>query len=638
MRSWKVCVTLFLICSAGIASESRLPFGTVFKGQDQFNRLVAKAKAENWKSLPIGDRTAAVGKALVGTRYKHFTLEIDNRIESPSVNFNGMDCWTFFETALGFARMLNEPESNWTPERLLHYIEMDRYRGGQCTGDYLSRLHYLEDWLYDNDRRGLVNDMTRQLGGRSVPHSAREMSVGWRHYRYLASNRSLLGPLARMEANVSSRPLYEIPKSQVARIEPKLQQRRRHWCHFARAKRAPFDGARGAGTAHERRRFAFHARFVTEQFRQSCRGRSALEISVSVRVRQRNPRRAASAIRPIIFLSAIESCADGRQNENGKMKRAKLLASISLYFATTAYCFGETKIRVGHFPNITHAQGVVAHALSRQGKGWFEQRLGSDVKIEWFIYNAGPSAMEAIFAKSIDLTYVGPGPALNAYTKSNGQEIRLIAGAANGGAGLVVQANENLKAPADFRGKKIATPQLGNTQDISCRAWLTEGGLKITQLGGDAQVIPTQNPDQLSLFKARKIDGVWTVEPWLSRLEQEASGKVIVEEKDSPTTVLVSSAKFLNQQRELAKKFASAHAELTEWITKNPEEAQRLIKAELLTETKSDMSPQLIDAAWNRIVFTAVTPRAAVEKFVQNSVRAGFIKTAPDLSKLFENP
>ena len=307
------------------------------------------------------------------------------------------------------------------------------------------------------------------------------------------------------------------------------------------------------------------------------------------------------------------------------MKRVKLLASISLFLATTAYCFGETKIRVGHFPNITHAQGVVAHALSRQGKGWFEQRLGSDVKIEWFIYNAGPSAMEAIFA-------------LNAYTKSNGQEIRLIAGAANGGAGLVVQPDENLKGPADFRGKKIATPQLGNTQDISCRAWLTEGGLKITQLGGDAQVIPTQNPDQLSLFKAKKIDGVWTVEPWLTRLEQEASGKVLVEEKDSPTTVLVSSAKFLNQQRELAKKFANAHAELTEWITKNPEEAQHLIKAELVAETKSDMNPQLIDAAWKRIVFTGVTPHAAVEKFVQNSVKAGFIKTAPDLSKLFENP
>jgi NitT/TauT family transport system substrate-binding protein len=318
------------------------------------------------------------------------------------------------------------------------------------------------------------------------------------------------------------------------------------------------------------------------------------------------------------------------------MKMSILALSILVAAFAVGPVSGETKIRVGHFPNITHAQGVIAHALSRQGKGWFEQRLGADTKIEWFVYNAGPSAMEAIFARSIDLTYVGSGPALNAYTKSNGEEIRLIAGAANGGAGLVVQPDQNLNAPADFRGKKIATPQLGNTQDISCRAWLTEGGLKITQLGGDAQVLPTQNPDQLGLFRGKKIDAVWTVEPWLSRLEQEASGKVIVEEKEVATTILVSSVKFLNEQRELAKKFAQAHAELTEWIVKNPEEAQRLIKAELLEETKSDMSPQVIATAWKRIAFTSEIPRTAVEKFMQNSVRAGFIKTAPDLSKLFQ--
>ena len=318
------------------------------------------------------------------------------------------------------------------------------------------------------------------------------------------------------------------------------------------------------------------------------------------------------------------------------MKIPTLVLSILAAVVTAGPVSGETKIRVGHFPNITHAQGVIAHALSRQGKGWFEQRLGGGTKIEWFVYNAGPSAMEAIFANSIDLSYVGPGPALNAYTKSNGEEIRLIAGAANGGAGLVVQPDQNLNAPSDFRGKKIATPQLGNTQDISCRAWLTEGGLKITQLGGDAQVLPTQNPDQLGLFKQKKVEGVWTVEPWLSRLEQEASGKVIVEEKDAATTVLVSSVKFLNEKRELAKRFAQAHAELTDWVVKNPEEAQRLIKAELLEETKSDMTSQVIASAWKRIVFTSETPSAAVEKFMQNSVRAGFIKTAPDLSKLFE--
>jgi NitT/TauT family transport system substrate-binding protein len=320
------------------------------------------------------------------------------------------------------------------------------------------------------------------------------------------------------------------------------------------------------------------------------------------------------------------------------MKTSLLALSILLTALTASPVSGETKIRVGHFPNITHAQGVVAHALSRQGKGWFEQRLGADTKIEWFVYNAGPSAMEAIFARSIDLTYVGSGPALNAYTKSNGEEIRLIAGAANGGSGLVVQPDQNLNAPADFRGKKIATPQLGNTQDISCRAWLTGGGLKITQLGGDAQVLPTQNPDQLGLFRGKKIDAVWTVEPWLSRLEREAFGKVIVEEKEVATTILISSVKFLNEQRELAKKFAQAHAELTDWIVKNPEEAQRLIKAELLAETKSDMTPEVIASAWKRIVFTSDTPRAAVEKFMQNSVRAGFIKTAPDLAKLFEKP
>src|ERR1041384_2706910 len=182
MRSWRIVVPVLLICSVALAYESRLPFSTVFKGQDQFNRLVAKAKAENWKALPIGERTAAVGQVLVGTRYKHYTLEIDNRIEAPSVNLDAMDCWTFFEISLAFARMLDEPEDKWTPQTMLHYIELDRYRDGNCTGDYLSRLHYLEDWLYDNDRRGLVADLTRELGGRSVPHSAREMSVGWRAY------------------------------------------------------------------------------------------------------------------------------------------------------------------------------------------------------------------------------------------------------------------------------------------------------------------------------------------------------------------------------------------------------------------------------------------------------------------------
>src|SRR6266705_2428437 len=164
-----------------------------------------------------------------------------------------------------------------------------------------------------------------------------------------------------------------------------------------------------------------------------------------------------------------------------KTKLILLLTSAICVLTQTASSDDKVVIRFGHFPNITHAQGVIAHALSRQNKGWFEQRLGPNVEIQWFTYNAGPSAMEAIFARSLDVTYVGQGPALNAHFKSNGEEIRVISGAANAGAALVVKSDSPIKTPADFRGKKIATPQLGNTQDISCRAWLKAQGFKVTQ-------------------------------------------------------------------------------------------------------------------------------------------------------------
>ncbi|MFL6540021.1 MAG: N-acetylmuramoyl-L-alanine amidase-like domain-containing protein [Chthoniobacterales bacterium] len=215
---------LFILASADVrAVESALPFSTVFKGEKRFDQLVARAKEGNWAALPLGQRIATVGQAFVGTPYKNYTLEIDNRIEAPSANLNALDCWTFFEISLAFARLMDEPPENWTPQRFLHYIELDRYRGGECTGEYLSRLHYLEDWLADNDRRGLVEDLTRSLGGVSVPHAAQEMTRGWKHYRYLASNRALLGPLRQMEERVSSRPLYQIPTNRVAAIEPKLR-------------------------------------------------------------------------------------------------------------------------------------------------------------------------------------------------------------------------------------------------------------------------------------------------------------------------------------------------------------------------------------------------------------------------------
>jgi hypothetical protein len=200
---------------------SPLPADTVFKGRAKFDALVAKADA--WKSLPIGERTAAVGRAMVGTPYKNYTLEIDDRIEAPSANFLAMDCWTFFEQALAFARMLNEPKEQWTPETFLKYIEMDRYRGGNCDGSYLSRLHYLEEWLPDNARRGLVQDLTRSLGGSVVRNTAAEMTVNWKSYRYMRKNPDLRAGIRRMEQRVEDIEMAHIPKSRVASIESKLR-------------------------------------------------------------------------------------------------------------------------------------------------------------------------------------------------------------------------------------------------------------------------------------------------------------------------------------------------------------------------------------------------------------------------------
>jgi NitT/TauT family transport system substrate-binding protein len=314
------------------------------------------------------------------------------------------------------------------------------------------------------------------------------------------------------------------------------------------------------------------------------------------------------------------------------------MMAIGVAAAQTAARAQGTTIRVGHFPNITHVQGLVAHHLSRQGKGWFEERLGPDVKIEWFVYNAGPSAMEAIFADTLDLTYVGPNPALNAYARSRGEEIRIVAGAANGGSALVVQPDSTLRGPADFRGKKIATPQLGNTQDVSARAWLAAGGLKITQTGGEANVLPTANPDQLALFKSKQLDAVWTVEPWVSRLEAEANGNILLEEADAVTTVLVSAVRFLTGKRELARKFVATHRELTEWIRSNPEEAQRIVREELAAETRTTVAPELVARAWKRIDVTSDVSQAALDKFMTNAQSVGFLRGAPDLSRLFESP
>jgi sulfonate transport system substrate-binding protein len=321
-----------------------------------------------------------------------------------------------------------------------------------------------------------------------------------------------------------------------------------------------------------------------------------------------------------------------------KLRTIAALIGVSILCAHSVNGEEKTTIRFGHFPNITHAQGVIAHALTREGKGWFEQRLGPNVEIQWFTYNAGPSAMEAIFARSLDLTYVGQGPALNAHFKSEGEEIRVISGAATGGAALVVRPDEPITSGADLRGKTIATPQLGNTQDISCRAWLKAQGFQVAQIGGEVRVLPVANPDQLGAFQGKQVDAVWTVEPWVTRLEREANGKVFLDDRQVQTTWLVASAKFLGQHRDLAKKIAAANAELTQWIQAHPEEAQRILAAELKEETRASIPPEAIAQAWKRIHFTTEVSPQLLSKAVQDGKDAGFFKGATDTSKLIATP
>ena len=316
----------------------------------------------------------------------------------------------------------------------------------------------------------------------------------------------------------------------------------------------------------------------------------------------------------------------------------RIKLAISMGAAVLAAVFADAKevvLRVGHFPNITHAQALVAHQMSRQGKGWFESRLGDGVKIERSLFNAGPSAMISIFAGAVDITYVGPNPALNAFAKTRGKDIRILAGSADGGAALVVNPKLNIKVPADFKGKTIGTPQLGNTQDVACRAWLIDNGIPVTLTSGEARVLATSNPEQLPLFKQGSLDAVWTVEPWVTRLLNEAGGKIFLEQKDAITTVLVTCNRVLEENPEIVKKFVQAHRELTEWIKKNPEQAQKLVKDELEALTGGKISEQLVKDAWPRIIFTSEMNKEGLQKFMDYAYVCGFIKNKMDISKIF---
>jgi hypothetical protein len=224
MRLPVLLIALLSFSIGLIAKASSLPLSTLFRGQSKFYALAAEAERQNWRALPLGERIIAVAKSFLGTHYVNYTLEIDDHIEAPSVDMDGLDCWTFFEISVGFARMLEMKSGNYTPSDLLAMIELDRYRGGRCDGSYTSRLHFLEDWIYDNERRGLVKNLSVALGG--VPMRGRyltEMSHHWRESRYMRHNVALVPQIAAIEQRIASRTIYHIPREQVSQIESKIR-------------------------------------------------------------------------------------------------------------------------------------------------------------------------------------------------------------------------------------------------------------------------------------------------------------------------------------------------------------------------------------------------------------------------------
>jgi NitT/TauT family transport system substrate-binding protein len=296
------------------------------------------------------------------------------------------------------------------------------------------------------------------------------------------------------------------------------------------------------------------------------------------------------------------------------------------------------EIRVGAFPNVTHAQPMVGKA-----NGWFERAMGPNVKIQWQSFNAGPSAIEAVFAGSLDMTYIGPNPAINGYVRSNGEALRIIAGATSGGAALIVRGDSGINTPGDFHGKRIASPQMGNTQDVALRAWLKSQGLKTRDKGGDVEVIPVTNPDQLTLFLKKEIDAAWAPEPWASRLVHEANGRIFLDERtlwpngQFLTTALVVNTKFLNEHPDLVKKWLRAHVELTGWINGHVPEAKQLLNQQIQKETGKPLSTDVLNDAFSRMQVTYDPLRGPLLRAAQSAFDAGFLgRQMPDLSRIYD--
>lgn len=320
-------------------------------------------------------------------------------------------------------------------------------------------------------------------------------------------------------------------------------------------------------------------------------------------------------------------------------KLGRVLGTVlTLILAIGSLAWGETAIRVGAFPNVTHPQAMVG-----KSNGWFDKAMGPGVKIEWKGFNAGPSAIEALFAGAIDMTYIGPNPAIAGYVRSNGEALRVVAGATSGGAALVVRKDSGIQKPEDFHGKKVATPQMGNTQDVSLRAWLIAHGMKTTDKGGDVQVIPLANPDQLTLFLKKELDAAWAPEPWATRLIQEGNGRLFLDERtlwpggNFVLTHLIVRTQFLKEHPDLVKNFIRAHVELTEWINGHVPEAKKLLNQQIAKDTGKALPDSVLDEAFGRMTATYDPLRGSLMTAAKSAFDAGFLgRQMPDLSSLYD--
>ncbi|WP_024366289.1 ABC transporter substrate-binding protein [Arthrobacter sp. TB 26] len=293
------------------------------------------------------------------------------------------------------------------------------------------------------------------------------------------------------------------------------------------------------------------------------------------------------------------------------------------------------ELKLGYFGNITHAPALVGVS-----QGLIAKSLG-ETKLSTQVFNAGPAAIEALNAGAIDATYIGPNPAINSYVKSKGESISIIAGAASGGAQLVVKPE--IASAADLKGKKLATPQLGGTQDVALRAWLGKQGYKTNTDGsGDVAINPTENAQTLKLFQDGKLDGAWLPEPWASRLVLQAGAKVLVDEKDLwdkgefITTVLIVNKKFAAEHPATVKALLKGHVESVDWLNAAPAaEKSTVLNAALKESAGAALPADVIDRSLKNIVFTIDPLAGTYKKLLQDGVDAG-TTTQADINGIFD--